>query len=102
VLFYASLAMLLFGAYMMRYRIELILSFPALALLMTVYFRMSFQTDSPVQNPEKLYKQKFLMGTLVVTVVLMGVLQIVRIPSMEKFFSPTVELKTSPQRGSIN
>jgi len=95
VLFYASLAMLLFGAYMMRYRIELILSFPALALLMTVYFRMAFQTDSPVQNPEKLYKQKFLMGTLVLTAVLMGVLQIVRIPRMEKFFSPTVELKAA-------
>jgi 4-hydroxybenzoate polyprenyltransferase len=102
VLFYASLAMLLFGAYMMRYRIELILAFPALALLMTVYFRMSFQTDSPVQNPEKLYKQKFLMGTLALTVILMGVLQIVRIPSIEKFFSPTVELKASSQRPVLN
>jgi hypothetical protein len=102
VLFYASLAMLLFGAYMMRYRIELILAFPALALLMTVYFRMSFQPDSPVQNPEKLYKQKFLMGTLALTVILMGVLQIVRIPSIEKFFSPTVELKASSQRPVLN
>jgi 4-hydroxybenzoate polyprenyltransferase len=102
VLFYASLAMLLFGAYMMCYRIELILAFPALALLMSVYFRMAFQTDSPVQNPEKLYKQKLLMGTLALTVVLMGVLQIVRIPSIEKFFSPTVELKAPLQRPSIN
>lgn len=98
VLFYASLAMLLFGAYMMRYRIELILSFPTIALLMSVYFQMAFQADSPVQNPEKLYKQKFLMGTLALTVILLGVLQIVRIPSIEKLFSPTVELKASSQR----
>ena len=98
VLFYASLAMLLFGAYMMRYRIELILSFPAIALLMSVYFRMSFQDDSPVQNPEKLYKQKFLMGTLALTVILLGVLQVVRIPSIEKFFAPTMELKAAGQR----
>jgi decaprenyl-phosphate phosphoribosyltransferase len=74
--------MLLFGAYMMRYRIELILAFPALALLMTVYFHMAFQAESPVQNPEKLYKQRFLMATLAVTVILMGVLQIVRVPSI--------------------
>jgi hypothetical protein len=63
---------------------------------------MSFQPDSPVQNPEKLYKQKFLMGTLALTVILMGVLQIVRIPSIEKFFSPTVELKASSQRPVLN
>ncbi|HET6142268.1 MAG TPA: UbiA family prenyltransferase [Candidatus Acidoferrales bacterium] len=102
VLFYASLAMLLFGAYMMRYRIELILAFPALALLMTVYFHMAFQPESPVQNPEKLYKQKFLMGTLAATVILMGVLQIVRVPSIEKYFPPTVELKTAAQRPPVN
>jgi len=93
VLFHASLAMLLFGAYMMRYRIELVLAFPAVALLMSVYFRMAFQPDSPVQNPEKLYKQKFLMGTLACTVILLGILQIVRIPRMERFFAPTLELK---------
>jgi decaprenyl-phosphate phosphoribosyltransferase len=36
VLFYASLTMLLFGAYMLRFHIELILAFPALTLLITV------------------------------------------------------------------
>lgn len=100
VLFYASLAMLLFGAYMMRYRMELILSFPAIALLMSVYFKMAFRPDSPVQNPEKLYKQKFLMGTLALTVVLLGVLQVVRLPGLERFFAPTVELKAAAHRPS--
>jgi 4-hydroxybenzoate polyprenyltransferase len=96
VFFYAAFAMLLFGAYLMRYRIELILSFPAIALLMSVYFRMSFQPDSPVQNPEKLYKQKFLMVTAILTVALLGILQVVRIPSIDRLFSPTIELKAAP------
>jgi decaprenyl-phosphate phosphoribosyltransferase len=95
VFFYAAFAMLLFGAYLMRYRIELILAFPAIALLMAIYFRMSFQADSPVQNPEKLYKQKFLMTTAVLTFALLGLLQIVRIPAMDRMFSPTIELKSA-------
>jgi 4-hydroxybenzoate polyprenyltransferase len=101
VLFYASLAMLLFGAYMMRYRIELVLSFPSLALLMSIYFRMAFEADSPVQNPERLYHQGFLMTLLVLTVVMMGTLQLVDIPSLEKLFSPTIELTSQSTRSTL-
>jgi hypothetical protein len=37
VTFYASAAMLFFGAFIMRYRIELILVFPLVALFMATY-----------------------------------------------------------------
>jgi decaprenyl-phosphate phosphoribosyltransferase len=65
VLFYASAAMLFFGAFIMRYRIEMILAFPFIALLMAVYFRLAFEDDSPVQHPEKLYRERGLMALLV-------------------------------------
>ena len=52
VLFYAATSMLFFGAFIMRYRMEMIFAFPFIALLMAVYFNLAFQQDSPVQNPE--------------------------------------------------
>ena len=37
VMFYCAVAMLFFGAFIMRYRLELILAFPAVALVMAMY-----------------------------------------------------------------
>ena len=37
IMFYASTAMLFFGAFVMRYRLELILSFPLIAFIMAMY-----------------------------------------------------------------
>ena len=56
VMFYAATAMLFFGAFMIRYRIELVLVFPLVALLMAIYFNLAFKHNSAVQNPEKLYR----------------------------------------------
>src|SRR5271165_3972928 len=42
VLMYAATSMLFLGAFSARYRLELILSFPALGILMAVYFQMAF------------------------------------------------------------
>ena len=64
----------------MRYRIELILSFPVIAWLMAVYFSLSFRHDSPVQHPELLYKQKALMIPLIVCIALMTALLFVNVP----------------------
>ncbi|MEO6828674.1 MAG: UbiA family prenyltransferase, partial [Acidobacteriaceae bacterium] len=38
VLFYAATAMLFFGAFIMRYRMEMVFAFPVIALMMAVYF----------------------------------------------------------------
>lgn len=92
VLSYASIAMLFLGAFIVRYRIELILSFPAVGLLMAIYFKLAFQHESPVQNPETLYRQKPLMVLLAITVVLCAFLFTVRIPAMSESFTPTSEI----------
>jgi decaprenyl-phosphate phosphoribosyltransferase len=95
VLFYASAAMLFLGAFIIRYRIELILAFPLVALTMAVYCKLSFMSGSAVQNPEKLYREPVLMASLSATVLVLGVLLFVRIPYLERFFMPTL-----PQTGS--
>ena len=86
VVFYAAAAMLFFGAFIMRYRMELILSFPLVAWLMAVYFGLSFQHESAVQNPEKLYKEPRLMIPLAICVVVLTLLLFVQIPWLQTMF----------------
>lgn len=86
IMFYAATAMLFFGAFLMRYRMELILSFPLVAWVMAQYLELAFKDDSPVQNPEGLYKEKGLMLAVVLCTVVLGVLFFVDLPWLEGFF----------------
>jgi 4-hydroxybenzoate polyprenyltransferase len=95
VVFYASTAMLFFGAFIIRYRIELILGFPLVAWTMAIYFKLAFKAESSVQNPEKLYKEPLLMGAFTATVVVMGLLLFIRLPRLESFFTPTLPVSVS-------
>jgi decaprenyl-phosphate phosphoribosyltransferase len=86
IVFYAAAAMLFFGAFIMRYRIELILSFPLIAWLMSIYFGLSFGFESPVQNPEKLYREPRLMIVLALCVILFASLLFIDIPWLTTVF----------------
>jgi 4-hydroxybenzoate polyprenyltransferase len=86
VVFYAAASMLFFGAFIMRYRIELILSFPLVAWLMAIYFGLSFRPESAVQNPEKLYREPRLMAVLALCTVVFVVLLFVDMPWIATFF----------------
>jgi decaprenyl-phosphate phosphoribosyltransferase len=85
-IFYAAASMLFFGAFIMRYRIDLILSFPVIAWLMAVYFSLSFRPDSPVQNPELLYRNRALMIPLVICIALMTALLFINVPWLADTF----------------
>jgi 4-hydroxybenzoate polyprenyltransferase len=84
--FYAAACMLFFGAFMMRYRIELIFSFPVVAWLMAVYFSLSFRHESAVQNPERLYREPSLMVPLCICVALIALLLFVNVPWIATIF----------------
>jgi decaprenyl-phosphate phosphoribosyltransferase len=86
VLFYAATSMLFFGAFVMRYRIEMVLSFPLIALLMAVYFDLGFKHDSPVQNPEKLYREPRLMVLLAACSVVLIVTSFIHLPWLAQMF----------------
>ncbi len=90
VVFNASTAMLFFGAFVIRYRIELLLGFPLVALVMSIYFKLAFKHNSAVQNPEKLYREPQLMLWFMATVVVMVMLLFVRLPWLEGIFMPTL------------
>jgi 4-hydroxybenzoate polyprenyltransferase len=88
--FYGSAAMLFFGAFLMRYRLELVIAFPFLAWVMAAYFHLGFQENSPVQHPEQLYRSRRLMVPIVVCTTLMVLLLFIDLPLLYVVFSPTL------------
>jgi decaprenyl-phosphate phosphoribosyltransferase len=89
IVFYASQAMLFFGAFIMRYRLELILSFPLVALVMAIYLSLAFKQDSAVQRPEGLYREPRLMAAVISCAVLMVLLLFVDVPILYRIFVPS-------------
>jgi 4-hydroxybenzoate polyprenyltransferase len=89
VMFDAAAAMLFFGAFCMRYRLELILAFPAIALVMAVYLHVALKENSAAQNPERLYREPALMGSVIVAALLIVTLLSVDLPIMQRIFTPT-------------
>jgi decaprenyl-phosphate phosphoribosyltransferase len=89
IMFYGSCAMLFLGAFAMRYRLELLLSFPLIALVMAIYLSVAFKKESPVQRPEHLYREPMLMLIVVACAVAIGVLMVVDIPFLPRLISPT-------------
>jgi 4-hydroxybenzoate polyprenyltransferase len=86
VLFYAATSMLFFGAFIMRYRMEMVFTFPLIALLMAVYFDLSFDLESPVQHPEKLFREPRLMVLLFACCTVFVVTSFVNMPWLIQIF----------------
>lgn len=88
ILFYASFAMMTFGAFVVRYRLELVLAFPLVALVMAVYLHLSFRPDSATQRPELLYREPALLWAVCACSAVLVVLLFVDLPWLYEFFTP--------------
>ena len=73
----------------MRYRVELVLSFPFIAVVMAIYFVLAFRRDSPAEHPEKLYRERKLMLVVVSCTVVMIFCLVVDMLWINKLFTPT-------------
>jgi hypothetical protein len=92
IVYYAVSFGLFFGVFLLRYRVELILSLPLLAGFMAWYIHIGFQHDSPAQYPERLYRQTgFAVYTLFCVIVMVALLYI-DIPLIGEVFAPTISL----------
>jgi 4-hydroxybenzoate polyprenyltransferase len=89
ITFYGSTAMLFFGAFLMRYRVELVLAFPLVALVMARYLELGFSTGTAAQNPEKLYREPRLMLAVVACVAVMGLLMFADVPALHEIIDPS-------------
>lgn len=90
IVFCASAAMLFLGAFIMRYRLELILAVPLISLVMAIYLDLGFKEDSPVQAPEKLHREPVLLSTVVVCALVLVLLFFVDIPLLGRIFKPSI------------
>lgn len=85
--FYTAVCALMLGVFIVRYKLELLLSVPLLAGFFAYYLHVTFKEDSPVQNPEHLYRQHGLMLYLAVTVFVFCGLLFVEVPSLYDVFN---------------
>ena len=83
--FYAITCAFFMGIFLIKDRIELLLSFPFFALLFSWYLRIGLLKDSPVQGSEKLYTRKWFMLYLVLFTIMLCVLMFVDIPWLHWF-----------------
>jgi 4-hydroxybenzoate polyprenyltransferase len=74
------------GVFIALHRLELVLAFPAVALVLAWYWLLALQVDSPVQAPEGLWKNMQLMGLCLLAAGLVGVLSVVDLPWLAKLF----------------
>lgn len=84
---------LFFGIFLLRYRIELILSVPFIAGFIAWYIHLGFLADSPAQYPEKLFQQTGFTLYTALCVVIMITLMFWDIPMVGRIFVPTIPLR---------
>ncbi|MDH3279768.1 MAG: UbiA prenyltransferase family protein [Gammaproteobacteria bacterium] len=90
ITYYAVAFGLFFGIFLLRYRVELLLSIPFIAGFVGWYIHLGFLKDSPAQYPEKLYKQAgFMLYSLFCVTILIALL-FIDVPIIGEWFQPTI------------
>jgi 4-hydroxybenzoate polyprenyltransferase len=85
--FYATTCALFAGIFMVRYHIELILFAPFMAGVFAYYLHVGMRPDSPVQHPEKLYRQRGFFAYMILTTLVFILLMFTSIPPLYQLFN---------------
>jgi len=85
--FYATTYALLTGIFIIRYHLELILFIPVAAGFLSYYLKIGLQDDSPVQNPEKLCRDRNFLAYMALSALVFVVLMFTHIPVMYELFN---------------
>ena len=92
IAFFGALFGMLSGVFIARYRIELVLATPLVALAMAYYMHLAFKPDSPVQHPEKLYRQRRLMLLVILAFGACTALLFIDVPPLRSFLAPRFKI----------
>ena len=84
---YALLSSFFLAVFLIKYRIEYILTMPAFALLFAQYLSISLKPDSVAQRPEKLFREPRLILSVSLVVVLCIITTFFDIPVLEPLAS---------------
>ncbi|MBS0564004.1 MAG: UbiA prenyltransferase family protein [Proteobacteria bacterium] len=80
--FYALTSVFFLGIFLIKYRIEFIISFPFFALLFAWYQHIALRPQSTAMNPEKLYLEPRFMAYVAFLVILVAALFFIDIPGL--------------------
>jgi hypothetical protein len=86
-MFYATTCTLFAGIFIVRYHLELILFAPVGAGVFAYYMHLGLKPDSPVQNPERLYRERGFFAYMILATVLFVVLMFTSIPVIYQLFN---------------
>jgi decaprenyl-phosphate phosphoribosyltransferase len=90
IIYYAVSFGLFFGIFLMRYRMELILTIPLIAGFIAWYIQLGLLENSPTQYPELLYKQKGFVVYCLLSGCCIQVLFFIDIPFLYRLFQSTI------------
>lgn len=85
--FYGMNSAFFLGVFLVKNRIELLLSLPFFAFLFTWYLYIGMKYNSTSQNPELLYREKYFIGFVLFFVILVTALFIFDIPLLHWFLN---------------
>jgi len=85
---YAQMAAFFLAVFLIKYRVEYLLSLPFFALLFASYLRVGLKHESRVQEPEQLFREKSLVAVVLVLIGVLTLLTIVDLPILERLSDP--------------
>lgn len=87
IFFYATSAALMIGIFIIRYKLELILTTPLFAAFFSYYLHIALKPGSAAQSPEHLYKERGLVLYLLFCVIISLFLLFSNIPVLYHWFN---------------
>lgn len=87
---YASGASLFGGMFIRRYRLELVMAIPMMAVLLGWYLHVGFKEESPAMSPERLYRDPGLTLWIGLTFAVCCAMLWFRLPFLATLFSPSM------------
>jgi decaprenyl-phosphate phosphoribosyltransferase len=86
--FYALCSTFFIGVFLIKYRIEFVLTFPLFATLFTWYLAIALKPDSAAQAPERLYRERAFMCFAAFTFAVGALMFFVDIPFLQALMEP--------------
>lgn len=90
ILFYAAFFGMAAGIFTIRYRLELVLATPLVAVCMAYYLHIGFRTHSPAQHPENLFSERKLVVLVLLTFLACTFLLFYDLPRFRHLFIPHI------------
>lgn len=85
--FYGLVGSCFAGVFIVRYHLELVFFLPIAAAFIAYYLRIGLKDNSPVQAPEKLYKESGFVAVSLFSLAIFILLMLVQIPALYELFN---------------